>query len=455
MHCKKMLVLDMPPGGIATEQVFNQDTAAIAAVSHIYYVMAQGAQFMQGAHTVSLGLLTDELRCVGVTATKADGEYFSGQVQPGNSVLATMWGDPYKAIVLANTVLEKLGQSTGVRTGLKLQLMGEAKFLRAYNYFMLVNLFGGVPKVIGLDFKENARLPRASVADIYELIIKDLVEASKQMEPFPAGGVKREPKRVRAYNTAATALLARVYLFRHNFDRAVLLADELIRSGYYQLAARQAAIGMADSEETIWALWPAIDGFGTGEARRFIPFTAGAMPAYAVSDNMMDGFETGDHRKAAWLRYFMQANEQGYYPVKYRQNKWPAEEAHCVMRLAEIWLIRAEARAKLGRLEGDRGAVMDVNVIRSRAGLPPLPDGLTQYEVLVAIEQERRVELLAEGGHRWFDLKRMVNIQTYKYRLEEVMSSCKTGWRPYQSLLPVPAAELTLNPALVQNPGYE
>ncbi len=115
-----------------------------------------------------------------------------------------------------------------------------------------------------------------------------------------------------------------------------------------------------------------------------------------------------------------------------------------MLRLAEQFLIRAEARAKTHNI---MGAITDVNAIRRRAGLRELPATLGETDLIAAIAQERRIELFAEWGHRWMDLKRTDKI-------DDVLKPIKPQWRNTQKFYPIPLLELTTNPNLTQNPGY-
>jgi hypothetical protein len=114
-----------------------------------------------------------------------------------------------------------------------------------------------------------------------------------------------------------------------------------------------------------------------------------------------------------------------------------------MLRLAEQYLIRAEARAQL---ENIPGAQEDLNAIRSRAGLPDT-DADDKASLLLAIERERQAELFAEGGHRWLDLKRT-------NRADAVLGPLKADWQTPDALFPIPDAERQLNPNLTQNDGY-
>jgi hypothetical protein len=120
-----------------------------------------------------------------------------------------------------------------------------------------------------------------------------------------------------------------------------------------------------------------------------------------------------------------------------------------MLRLAEVYLVRAEAEAN-GAGGGVLAALADLNVVRARAGVLALSTTLTQAQVLTAVARERQVELFAEWGHRWLDLKRT-------NKAHDVLSamSSKQPWAgDYQLLYPVPPVEIQVNPRLEQNREY-
>jgi hypothetical protein len=121
----------------------------------------------------------------------------------------------------------------------------------------------------------------------------------------------------------------------------------------------------------------------------------------------------------------------------------PLTEYNMVLRLAEQYLIRAEARGMQNDLTG---AMDDVNIIRARAGLSSIDGtGFAQQDVLDAIDQERRAELFVEWGHRWFDLKRTGKI-------DAVLGPVKPDWQSKDALFPIAQTEIIANPNLIQNP---
>jgi hypothetical protein len=168
-----------------------------------------------------------------------------------------------------------------------------------------------------------------------------------------------------------------------------------------------------------------------------------------LSDSLVYNFDLGDLRALHWIDSISVSGITYYYPWKYKLNYTgaPPVEYPMVLRLAEQYLIRSEARAQQGNLNG---AAADLNAIRTRAGLPNTA-AVTQQDFLNAIYRERRFELFTEYGHRWLDLIRTGNVNA----VMGVVTPEKGGiWVPTDSLYPLPLTEIKADPNLTQNPGY-
>jgi hypothetical protein len=241
-------------------------------------------------------------------------------------------------------------------------------------------------------------------------------------------------------------MLARTYLYQNNWSEAANEATEIINSGQYNLLSNLDEIFLANSNEAIWQLVPAEPLFNTNEPRFFIPSKSStSRPSYTITPGLFNAFEPGDLRKDSWVGSKTVSGNVYNYPRKYkiRDIGLPLTEYNMVIRYAEILLIRAEAGARQNKLEEAKD---DLNLIRSRAGLSLITTA-DQPSLITAIEQERRIELFAEWGHRWFDLKRTG-------RATEVLPPLKPAWQPSDLLLPIPQNERLRNPLLTQNPGY-
>jgi hypothetical protein len=212
---------------------------------------------------------------------------------------------------------------------------------------------------------------------------------------------------------------------------------------------------LKNNREAIWQLQPVNQGWNTEDARFFVVPSTGLSSAHPVylSKNLLDSFETGDLRKANWIGKYTNANmtpnADFFYPLKYKSATLnnPVTEYAVVLRLAEQYLIRAEARAQQNNISD---ALDDLNAIRTRAGLPNTM-AADKDALLAAILHERQVELFTEWGHRWFDLKRTGKVNA----VMSVVTPQKGGsWSPNWQLYPVPQIELDRDPNLTQNTGY-
>ncbi len=203
---------------------------------------------------------------------------------------------------------------------------------------------------------------------------------------------------------------------------------------------------LKECPSTIFQLVPSATGGNTIESTVFY-FTSGPPSRVALTQTFISSFEQGDQRRNNWIATVTNGTGGPYYrPFKYKKNTntGTSVEYSIVLRLAEVYLIRAEARARQGDLSN---ALVDLNFIRNNAGLSD-SGAVTQDEIIQAILHERQIELFTEQGHRFFDLKRTGN-------LNSVLTPLKSGWQTTDALIPIPESELLLNPALgPQNLGY-
>jgi hypothetical protein len=350
-----------------------------------------------------------------------------------------LWKRGYNLIYDANAIIKGLEQANGLSKSIKDHLMGEAKFARAFCHFYLLNLFGDIPLVVSTDYQVNQSMGRINSVQVYEQIVADLKDAQSLMSnSYPSAG------KVRPNRYAAVAMLARVYLYQKKWSDAEAQASVIINSGVYSLSNLN-SVFLANSSEAIWQLLPTLAPINSADGFTFIPFSATAKPSYVLTDWLFNSFEVNDQRKVSWLKNNIVGGQNYYYPYKYKTRTSPTIVEHnMVLRMAEQFLIRAEARAQQNNVSG---AQADLNMIRTRAGLANTVAN-DAPSLLTAIEQERRVEFFAEWGHRWFDLKRW-------NKIDAVLSVEKGNqWQTTDALYPLPLSELQTNPSLAQNPGY-
>jgi hypothetical protein len=438
--CKKLVQVDEPDDSMTSAAVFSNDSLAQAAVNGLYIKIMGSPKFiLNGGMSLFPAISSDEItRNVNLNF---EDQFFSNSIYPNNPLVnSNLWKAAYVYIYQCNICIEGLHKSTGVSTALKNQLTGEVKFVRALCYYYLLNLFGDVPLVLGTNADVNALLSRTPEAQVYNQIIADLTAASDALIGI---NDNRTPT-----SFATKALLARVYLHLKNWSRAEELTSEIIRSGQFELQSDLTEVFKSHSKEVLFQWVPVQSRMNSAEGFMFIPLGSGR-PNYSISDGLWKAFETGDLRKGSWIKS-VTVNGQTYnYPNKYKinlsPNGVPPAEYNVVLRLAEVYLIRAEALAKQSRVAE---SVADINTIRARAGLAALTTTISDEQCLQAIEQERRTELFTEWGHRWIDLKRT-------NRADAVLSIIKSNWHSNDQLYPIPFAELQTAPNLEQNPGYE
>ncbi len=438
--CENFLDVDPPTNEIVSETVFTDDISANAAADGIYSNLMEGNGYASGGTssiTGLVGLSADDYLPYSRNSSIQD--IFNNSIIPTNFLVSSLWNSMYETIFFANTMLEGLRNSTDLTANTLNQLEGEGKFMRAFCHFYLVNLYGDIPLVLSTDVETNRLARRTASSEIYEQIISDLLDAQSLLSETY---VATNEERIRPNRAAATALLARVYLFLENWSEAEAQASLVLDNPNYALVDDLNALFLANSEEAIWQLRPVVPQENTNDAQTFV--RRGSLGAPLTSE-LFNSFETGDRRQEVWLGSFINGAVTEYYPFKYKiwENGQPLIEYSMVLRLAEQYLIRAESRARLNNISD---AQLDLNMIRNRAGL-----GNTlasdQSSLLQAIEQERRVELFSEWGHRWLDLKRTGRVDT-------VLGSVKQDWQPTDALYPIPPADLEANPNLTQNPGY-
>lgn len=438
--CKDFIEVDLPITQQATGTVYTNDETSISVLNGIYSRMISSSGFASGhlnSITFRAGMSADEF----MNFNPSNEEFSKNALTINNSIVNILWKEPYDYIFTANAVVEGLSSTEGVTEGVKKQLEGEAKFIRAFCYFYLVNLFGDVPLHLTTDFRNNSVASRTSKLDVYNQIILDLKDAQSLLSDdysFSGG------ERTRPNQTTATSLLARVFLYTKDWVNAEAETTAVIDNPEaYSLPEDLNDVFLANSTEAIWQLAPTQPGFNTNEARVFI-LTAPPTNA-ALNDEMLDVFESGDGRKTSWVNSFTEGTDIWYYPFKYKVPGGDnVTEYSMIFRLAEQYLIRAEARAEQGNIIG---AQFDLNTIRNRAGLPNTTAN-DKASLLLAIEQERRVELFAEWGHRWLDLKRT-------NRADIVLDPIKApDWQSTDVLYPIPERETTTNPNVTQNEGY-
>jgi hypothetical protein len=384
--CKKFTEIPEPINELNTTLVFMDDRTATESVTGIYSeMMNNSTQFSSSGISLYGGMLADELYYY--LASPRD-EFIKNEISLSNhgTISSALWAAPYKYIYVANACLEGLDKSDAITPDVRTALSGEAKFVRAFCYFHLVNLFGDVPLVTSTDYRENARKGRTKKEDVYLQIVADLTDAQNQLSENYVTTTAAPTARTRPNKWAAAALLARVYLYTGEWQKAEAAASSVIGSGKYTLVANLNNVFLAGSTESIWQLQPVQPGRNTWEVSTIVPASNSSTPSFLLTKELVNAFEANDQRKVNWAKSRVFDNLTLYYPFKYKVRTGTAVTEHyMVLRLAELYLIRAEARARQGNVQGGKE---DINILRARAGLGPTTAN-EQTSLLAAIEQER------------------------------------------------------------------
>ena len=379
-----------------------------------------------------------------------------------------IWFDFWKSLNYANTVLDKV-PDMDIDEDVKNRVTGEAHTIRAMVYFKMVNWFGGMPEVTTTQ-ETPLEIPRQTVESNYQLIESDLAKAIQYL-PLKSELVSMgETDYGRLTRGAAQALLARAYLQQGKWQECATAAQEVINSQEYSLEPNYLDIFSLANEgyqnqEVIWVL-PFIAGTSPvvdANVLQVYLWRAPEITGYdiyydwngdiRVTLNFFNSFESGDLRRQG---LFSSADATAD-PIMLL--KWPPDPAtegfnsgtdYPFIRLADVILMRAEALANLDNLDA---AVVEVNRIRSRAGLNDInAANFNQKTLLTHIYNERRWELYFEG-HAKRDMIRM-NYEGMINYIKSQSADWETVTAERYLLLPIPSNALASNPGLTQNPGF-
>jgi len=442
--CKKLIVIpENPPAEITRQQEFSDSASTISAIAGVYsYNTGNGFAYSDGTLTYSTGLSSDELT---YTQTDDKQQFYNYALTPLNMEIPNLWSYPYQSIYQVNDILSGVTNNSGLSASFTKQITGEMEVVRALYYFNLVNLFGEVPLVTTTNYTATEHIPKTPIATVYHQIMVDLADArTKLTANYPSSG------RARPNLYTALTLLAKVNLYQGNWTNAYHEADSVITQGGYSLEPTLNNVFLDGSQEAIWQIPAATSYSAVADGQNFLPDYSGAPILFPLSTSLVSAFETGDQRFQNWVASSVTGANTAYYPYKYkdRQPSTPAED-QMIFRLAEVYLIRAEAAAHINNLPQ---AIADINTIRTRAGLPnSTADVTSQTAVLNAVMHERQTELFCEWGNRWFDLKRNVTAAT---SAATVLGAEKTGFTANAELYPIPQAQIQLDNLLIQNQGY-
>ncbi|MBL4678005.1 MAG: RagB/SusD family nutrient uptake outer membrane protein [Mucilaginibacter sp.] len=451
--CKKFVQKALPANVITAGSVYANNSGATSVLNGIYINIGSGENLVAGQSSIGYytGLLSDELK---LYTQGTDWQlYYENNLDAQTS--PSFFRRIYQQLHIVNEAIDGINNSKGITAGEKSQLIGEAKFLRAFFLHYATLCYGEIPIVTSADYQVTSHLHQSPVSDVYNQIITDLKDAQNLLpENYVDAQGNTVSDRVRPNKLAATALLARVYLYNSNWSGAIKESSYLIQDAQLNLETDLNNVFSTTSKEAIWQFQNIDPSYETLDGFRYVlisdPGTGDQ--AVALSSFLTNAFENGDNRFTSWVGTFNSSTGTYYYANKYKVGVYtpavPITEYTTVFRLAEQHLIRAEAYVKN---HDTADALLDLNKIRHRAGLPDYSGSTDDQSLLDAILHERQVELFTEWGHRWFDLKRTGKIDAV---MSSVAPTKNATWESYKALLPISQDEITADHNLHQTPGY-
>lgn len=352
-----------------------------------------------------------------------------------NVVTTSVYRTIYEAINSANSIIAGIESVNDplLTSSEKNKILGEAHFIRALGYFDLARGWGGVQLQLQPTNDLNALkgIKRSSLNETYDQVLADLIKAE---ELLPEDNITRN----RAQKSVARALRARLHLYREQWDDAEKYASLVISNGKYDLVKPFNTFFEAPflSSESVFELT-----FSTNDRNSYwnlwYPSSVGGQYTLKPSDAVVK--KLNDPNIGGSRNSIIAGSGTSVYGVLYNTISSSTDPSY-VIRIAELYLIRAESRAKKStpNLEG---ALSDLNEIRSRADVPEFKSS-DKNIIIKAIEDENSIEFAFEG-HRWFDLVRTK-------RAGVVLGVTDSNFW----LFPLPQSDILSDPDVVQNPGY-
>ncbi len=411
--CSKMLDVKSH-SAVATNTLSEADVEAFLTGIYNRMQNAPGAESY-----ISFDITGGNLINAGATSDGGLNTFITNVLRPENGLMSAAWNGYYSALFQVNNLLETLNNMPD--TERKREIAGIAHFFRGYLYYNLATRWGGVPV---LRKNTTAKVKRNTEAETWAFIEEELEQAIAQAPAYATG------QYYQVSNIAAKALMARVKLAQNKMPEAGRLAEEVIGSGLFALDAFEKIFRATQNTEEIFSFKNLTIESSIRVSTLFYTYahTVKGSYVYRPTQEVMDMFTAGDKRTAMSVETF-----QGLRVI----NKYPSGQSGTdpivVVRLAEMYLISAEAHGRSGGL--DR-----LNELRAFRGLDPIQPA-TDEAYIDAVLLERRKEFLGEG-FRWYDLVRLGRaVQDLGIAEREVK-------------FPIPMNELALNNLLEQNKNY-
>lgn len=474
--------LDLSPHNTLDPETAMTDDIAKALTLGCYRTLQSSNMYNQRIWTLDIVAGNSEVGAGGGTDGIETVQASNFITQSDNAMALYLWRSPWVGIGQCNTTIQNLLNASGVSDDVRSQSLGEAYFLRAHYYYILVRLFGGVPlRLEPFNPGDNTAIARATKEEVYAQIIKDCQEG---IDRLPAKTDYSDDDKGRACREAAMAMMADIYLTlapdnKDYYAKAEQLCKDITAMGYdlanckyednFDATINNGAESLfevqysGDTENDFWGNNPQMSWLSTFMGPRNSDMVAGSYGWNLPTQEFVEQYEDGDLRKDLTvlyegcppfdgMGYKSSWSNTGYNVRKFLVPKSVSPEYNTspanfvIYRYADVLLMEAEALNEQGLTDE---AAAPLNIVRSRAGLAAV-SGLTQEEMREKIIHERRMELAFEG-HRWFD---MIRLEHGDYAINFLRSIGKGNVTKDRLLFPIPQTEIDANPLLTQNPGY-
>jgi hypothetical protein len=448
--------LELNPSSALPPDVAIQNVNDVSAVLIGAYSQWQDDDLYGRYLILTPDVMSDDVKQNSQANRSKDWAEYNGNVNDIHAIPTDMWTELYELINRVNTVINTPVEVPSTSQALYNQLLGESYAMRALSHFNLVRVFAqhygftadnghpGVPIVT--EFDVNAEPTRNTVAEVYNAVISDLNTAVDLLNDDRGTGFFSRD--------AALALLARVYLYQSDWNNAMSFADQVINSGNFSLTPTEGYLdAWRDNGTPPDAIFEVIntevDNIGSDALGRM--YIVEGYGDYLPSNDLYNLIDDADVRKQLFKE---DPTAPGGIYGNIRVDKYPSAQGDDnipVIRLAEVYMIRAEARAMTGN---EAGAIEDLMMIRRRAW-PDAPDVVAAGQALLdEIEKEKRIELMYEGHRLWELMRKKKGVVRNDCTVPPDLNACMIAYPDERFILPIPKEEINANPNIQQNPGY-
>lgn len=449
--CNDVLEQD-PQIQIAQERAITNKKGAEAAIAGMYNEL-QDADYYGRNFQIMSDVSTDIAQSVGSWDFYREMDTYLTSI--GNTENGNFWTRAYRAVNVANNIINRVPELTDVQEADKNSYLGQAYFVRGLAFFDLTKTYGGVPGIVGMlgvplvtqpstKIDESLFPARPTLEESYKQVEDDLLMA---LELLPEQHASDVATRSQAVKGSARALLSRLYLYINQPEKVIEYANQVIGDTKYSFVDNYLDIFQSKfTSEAIFELnYNSADR--SGLRNWYVPASLGGRGDIAANTSFYEEVTANPDDVRGQLFAF-NSGANAYYPTKYIK-AGDIDNAH-IIRLSEVYLNRAEARAKTGDMTG---ALSDLNQIRSNAGLDGISTTGTE-EMLEAIWQERKVELAFEG-HSFFDMVRTGQALAKLSNVERTNGPPVSLLDPNRQVFPIPGFDVDSNPNLEQNEAYK